>query len=95
MVLLFSCRKEEEMQDAVITGIDGRMCVCCGGLMVSFGGDTIPYSGEFSLANNDPSEFGMDISTLFPVFVRVNYTRVDSCGGYQKIHISKLEVAKN
>lgn len=70
----FSCRKGGYMNDGVITGFDARACPCCGGLMINFKGETQPYRGEFYLIQNSPAEFGIDSNSVFPMYVKVDWT---------------------
>lgn len=78
------------MKDGVITGFDSRMCPCCGGLMITFSGQIRPYSGDFFLIENKPSEFGFYNSTTFPVSVSVSYQNDSThCSG-KMIKIIKL-----
>jgi hypothetical protein len=54
-IILFAsyCKKEKPfMNDAIITGSDMRMCVCCGGLMINFDGEARPYAGDYKLIEN-------------------------------------------
>lgn len=60
------------MNDAIITGSDARMCVCCGGLMITFNGETKPYTGDFKLINNGAAT-GITEKDAFPVYVKVDW----------------------
>ena len=71
--ILTDCKKQETYEDAVITGYDVRDCVCCGGLMINFNNDTIPYSGTFYLINELPASPVIDNNTKFPLYVRVTW----------------------
>jgi len=56
---VMGCQKDgadESVSDAVITGFDARDCVCCGGLMINFNNDPVPYSGTFCLINDLPAK---------------------------------------
>ena len=77
------------LQDGVITGFDQRACVCCGGLMISFGNKTEPDASQFFLIDNDPSEFGISGTSTFPVYVKAAWTLTTKCAG-QHIKITKL-----
>ena len=66
------------MNDGVITGFDARACPCCGGLMISFKGETQPYQGEFYLIQNNPSELGINNNSTFPIYMKVDWTS-DRC----------------
>jgi hypothetical protein len=88
-----SCEKavnKSLFKDANITGLDARGCPCCGGLMITFSGETKPYTGTFYLIDNDPAEFNIGPGATFPIAVRVQYTALDKCTG-KSIHITKLE----
>ena len=64
--LLYSCQKGVRNANAVITGFDQRMCICCGGLMVSFDGEAQPYTGNFKLIENS-NELGISYNEQFPI----------------------------
>lgn len=69
------------MANCIITGYDARMCPCCGGLMLTFTEKTKPYQGEFYMVQNKDSELGISRSTVFPVYLKVDYAEVPGCGG--------------
>jgi len=78
-VFLFntSCRKEQPyMNNAIITGADARMCPCCGGLMITFNGETRPYTGDYKLIENS-SDLGITAKDSFPMYVKIDW-KVDS-----------------
>lgn len=60
------------MNDAIITGSDARMCVCCGGLMITFNGEVKPYTGDFKLIKNTAAT-GITEKDTFPVYVKVDW----------------------
>ncbi len=60
------------MNDAIITGVDARTCVCCGGLMITFNGATTPYTGDFRLIENEGA-VGITDKDRFPVYVKVDW----------------------
>jgi hypothetical protein len=66
-ILFFTnCKKEMHTgYDAIITGSDMRMCICCGGLMINFDGETQPYAGDFKLIAN-PEDLGITENDKFP-----------------------------
>jgi hypothetical protein len=89
-----SCKKlkdDSALQEAYITGFDGRACICCGGYMINFDGETKPYSGNFYLIDNDLSSFGINASSVFPLKVKVAWTVLEKCSG-KYINISKLMI---
>jgi hypothetical protein len=61
------------MADAILTGYDARSCACCGGLMVTFNGETQPYSGEFKLIKNTDA-IGISSNARFPIHVELDWT---------------------
>ena len=61
------------MNDAVITGTDLRTCICCGGLMITFNGETKPYTGDFRLISNNTADIGITDRDTFPMFVKVDW----------------------
>ena len=83
-----SCKKYDYMSNAIITGCDQRMCVCCGGLMITFNGETRPYAGDFKLIEND---LGITCHETFPIYVKVDWTSdPNKCFG-KYITVTKLK----
>lgn len=79
--LISSCSKESQTSDAILTGFDARTCICCGGLMIAFNGETQPYKGEFKLIDNT-SEMGIGFNEPFPINVKVDWVSVpNKCSG--------------
>ncbi|MGH2564537.1 MAG: hypothetical protein ACRDE5_08490 [Ginsengibacter sp.] len=73
-----SCQKEithevPYMNEAIITGYDFRACVCCGGLMITFGGEPKPYTGDFRLISNSAADIGIAQTDTFPINVKVDW----------------------
>lgn len=69
-----SCKKEAPyMNDAIITGSDVRTCICCGGLMITFDGETRPYTGDFRLIQNS-ADIGITEKDKFPIYVKVDWS---------------------
>lgn len=60
------------MNNAIITGADARTCICCGGLMITFNGETGAYTGDFRLIQNGGS-IGITDKDKFPVYVKVDW----------------------
>lgn len=81
-----SCKKKRyspKFTDAIITGIDYRKCMCCGGPMITFTDDPAPYSSDFKLLSNSIEELGISNSTQFPIYVSVVWEEDTSrCKGY-------------
>jgi hypothetical protein len=96
LLILTCCQKSVDnnvMKDAIITGYDIRLCPCCGGLMVTFNNNPIPYSGEFYLVNDLPNKSGIDNNTKFPLYVRITWRyNIKICGGTKFIDILELEI---
>lgn len=78
--IALSCNKNKFMATGAITGFDLRKCGCCGGLMINFDGNTQAYTGDFWLIKNNPAELGIDTATAFPVYIKIDYERIASCG---------------
>jgi len=89
-VLIGSCKKETAPStDALITGYDGRYCGCCGGLMVTFTGNSNPSSG-FKLIDNF-TDLGLSPTEVFPLQVKITYVDLpEKCGG-NHIRVTKLQ----
>ena len=73
-----SCKKENpkevpNMHDAIITGSDMRACICCGGLMITFNGESKPYTGDFRLISNSAADIGITQADTFPIYVNVDW----------------------
>jgi hypothetical protein len=95
---IWSCSKNDSggyMNRGVITGYDVRDCICCGGLMINFSNDTIPYSGEFYQIDSLPGNSGIDEGTTFPVYVNVDWKPDSICGGNRYIKVTRMEIIKN
>jgi hypothetical protein len=90
LLLTTSCKKEQPyMNDAIITGSDMRMCVCCGGLMITFNGETKPYTGDFKLIENS-ADLGITEKDTFPIYVKVDW-KVDTTNICNHIIITRFK----
>jgi hypothetical protein len=91
-----NCQKSvngETISDAVITGFDARDCVCCGGLMINFNNDPVPYSGTFYLINELPVKPVIDNNTKFPLYVKITWSYDNKvCGASKFVDILKMEI---
>lgn len=80
-----SCRKKTYQAvytPAIITGIDYRKCMCCGGPMITFSDTTTPYAATYKLVTNNWEELGITDSTVYPVKVFITYRPdADRCNG--------------
>jgi hypothetical protein len=89
-----SCKKQTpkeapNMEDAIITGSDVRACICCGGLMITFNGDSKSYSGDFRLISNRAVDIGITPSDTFPIYVKVAW-KEDTSNVCHHIFITKI-----
>lgn len=76
------------MNDAIIIGYDLRTCVCCGGLMITFNGETSPYTGDFKLIENS-GDLGVTDKDKFPLYVKVDW-KVDTTNVCKHIIITRF-----
>lgn len=89
-----SCSKDEvKGYNAIITGWDARKCACCGGLMVTFTKDAVPYSAEFKLIQNY-KELNIGPESDFPIYVEIEYADVENTFCKDFIRASKLKIIK-
>jgi hypothetical protein len=87
--LFNSCKKQTTyMNDAIITGNDARTCTCCGGLMITFNGETRPYSGDYKLIENG-NDLGIKDNEYFPIYVKVDW-KVDMTNVCNNIIITRF-----
>lgn len=77
------------MNDAVITGSDLRVCICCGGLMITFNGETKPYIGDFRLIANHGVDIGITERDTFPIYVKVDW-KEDTANVCKPILITRI-----
>jgi hypothetical protein len=94
-LLIFSgCKKSDRPQstytnNAIITGYDLRACACCGGLLINFDSVAHSYQGPFYDCDNEPASLGIDSTTVFPVYLKVNWHFDSSvCGGNSHILVT-------
>ena len=86
------CQKDNTYQDyATLTGFDRRACSCCGGLYMNLGNNPTTVISSSYIIKNSPSSLGIDSSTVFPIYLLVNWQKVsqDSCP--QDITITKFQ----
>lgn len=87
MLLGISCKKDTPyMTNATITGVDYRSCVCCGGLIIVFDGDS---NSNFKLIGNS-SDLGISDTGPFPIYVRVDW-QPDVSNACNHILITRFE----
>jgi hypothetical protein len=95
MSWLAACRKDSgNLQDAVITGYDLRMCACCGGFMINLGNDTTVYAGSMYLADTIPQSINLSRPWKFPMRIRMSWFPDTSiCGkAMNKIVVTHAEL---
>ena len=86
--------ENEYMTDAVITGFDARECMCCGGLMINLNNNPKPYDDKFYQIDKMPDGFIFDGNTKFPVYVKIDWSASDRCGGNWYINITRMKIVK-
>ena len=69
-----SCKKDTYMTDAVITGWDYRLCVCCGGLFIELN-DGMKYQID------NVADLGINNNDTFPILVKVDWVKLLKCNG--------------
>ena len=76
-----SCKKATYMDSGTLTGIDARLCVCCGGTWIKINSNQKTYlMGDFPA-------FNINSSSTFPISVQLDW-EVDSLhcyGNYIKV----------
>lgn len=92
VLLLFtftSCKKDNSLFTATITGEDYRMCSCCGGYWVQIGNETRLCS---EIVENNI----VKPQVSYPLKVKIDTAKnyVFTCGGMNSIKITKIELAK-
>lgn len=84
---LFSCSKEEnEAVDATITGVDQRLCMCCGGWFIQIGQQNYRFLTQ-------PKGSTVDLNNpTFPLEVKVKWMKqLSPCLG-DEIDLLSLEL---
>jgi hypothetical protein len=94
LVFLTTCnydKKDEYMAKGVLTGYDYRMCECCGGWLINLNSDsTEMYTFDTRFIDKYPANLKLDSTTVFPVFIRLDYTDSPAnCG--KAIDITRFE----
>lgn len=96
MVILWtSCQKDDitkQWQAAIITGVDARLCPCCGGHMITLSDDPGPYQEDFYQWEKREGEFDFVETTPFPIYVKMKFDSLpDQCGRWIEVLDMKLE----
>jgi hypothetical protein len=71
--------QDNSMNDVIFTGIDSRTCACCGGFMITFSNNPVPYQEPFNLTDSLPPNSGITVNTTFPAYAKINWK--DAGGG--------------
>ena len=84
VVFLAFCNKEDEMDKGIITGLDPRDCMCCGGWFVVINDNTWRF-------DQIPEECTIDFSTaVYPMDVKLEWIKkIPHCLG-DEIVVTKL-----
>lgn len=90
LTIFISCRRNISTykSNAIITGFDKRMCICCGGLMINFNNDPTPYHSDFKLIFNSTMT-GITAKDTFPINVYVEY-KIDTTNLCKPIVLTKF-----
>jgi hypothetical protein len=93
LVFLTTCNKENKddfMAKGVITGFDYTKCGCCWGWMINLNSDSTElYTVDARYIDKHPSNLTLDSTTVFPVFIWLDYTNSPAhCG--QAIDITRF-----
>ena len=96
LLMIFSfgngCKKNNNMEDAILTAYDWRICICCGGLMITFSHDPDPYEEKFYLIRDMPDNISIDSSSDFPIYVKAEYVILQGiCGDSAYVDIIEWE----
>ena len=90
LLINVACKKEQPyMNDAIITGSDPRMCVCCGGLMITFTNDPRPYAADYKHIEN-VADLGLTEKDTFPIYVKVDW-KIDTKSACKPIIITRFK----
>ncbi len=88
LFIMFACTREDNDYKSVgtITGIDARMCICCGGWIINI--DDVIY-----LIDTIPENSGLNLSVeTFPVKVKLDWQLVNSgCNSFNRIKVQRIK----
>jgi hypothetical protein len=94
-ILLTACDQKEDskyMGEGVITGFDPRDCACCGGLLINLNSSSTElFTDSTYQIDQVPGNFNIDINTVFPVFIRLDYKHSTALCG-KTIDITRFEI---
>lgn len=83
-LFLSACSSNDEIPEgyveANITGIDARLCVCCGGVMITLSENSEQYEEPYYQWYNNSDEFEISINSSFPIPVYIQFKDLkDQC----------------
>jgi hypothetical protein len=88
ILLLVACTKENNdfKSSGTITGVDYRMCACCGGWFINI--DNAIY-----LFDSLPKDSNIDLaSETFPLDVKLDWQLIsNSCSGFSRISVLRIK----
>jgi len=88
ILMLVACTKENNDFKSVgtITGVDYRMCACCGGWFISI-------NHEIYLFDSIPKDSNFDLATeTFPLDVSLDWQLISSaCTGFNRISVQRIK----
>ncbi|MEZ5002786.1 MAG: hypothetical protein R2730_07100 [Chitinophagales bacterium] len=91
LLTFISCKEDCELDQAVITGVDYRLCICCGDFMITFSDNPEPYVAEFKLAQDLPESSGITNESDFPIYVKIDWREKQGfCENF--IEVKSLEI---
>lgn len=86
--IMIACSKEDNSYDSVgtITGIDARLCMCCGGWIINI--DDVVY-----LIDSMPKDSDIDINNAtFPITVELDWKLIDgACSSFNRISVQRIK----
>lgn len=95
MILFTTCDRKEDsayMGDGVITGFDPRDCACCGGLLINLNSNSTELITDSTYqVDHVPGNFNIDVNTIFPVFLKLDYEKTTALCG-KTINIIRFEI---
>ncbi len=74
--------------NGIITGSDLRKCICCGGLMITFDSNPLPYAAPFKLIEN-AEHLDIKPNDKFPLYVQIVW-HTDTLKGCNNIIVDKM-----
>lgn len=86
--IMIACTKEDKGYKSVgtITGIDARLCMCCGGWIINI--EDVVY-----LIDSMPKDSDIDITNAtFPITVELDWQLIDgACSSLNRISVQRIK----